>query len=170
MEISPKHWVRRIWTSSRHAGDPSANGQQQASQPQGLLLTARIFIILTASLGCAITVGALLEWHSSDPLRFVCFFVVALLSAGFKVELPGIDGSMSVNFMFIIVGIFELSLPETLVIGCASAAVQCLWDVKNRPAPVKILFNVFSMMALPPPITVSSGRSAATRRSKTSAT
>jgi diguanylate cyclase (GGDEF)-like protein/putative nucleotidyltransferase with HDIG domain len=106
-----------------------------------------------ASLGSAITVGALLEWHSADPLRFVCFFVVALLSAGFKVELPGIDGSMSVNFMFIIVGIFELSLPETLVMGCASAAVQCLWDVKSCPHPLKIVFNVFSMM--PPAIAVS---------------
>ena len=35
-------------------------------------------------------------------------------------QLPGIDGTMSVNFLFILLGVMELSLPETLVIGCTA--------------------------------------------------
>ena len=115
--------------------------------------SARIFVVATATVGIAVTTFVLLQWHSSDALRFWCFLLVALLASGFKVELPGVDGSISVNFLFIIVAIFQLSLPETLVIGCASALVQCLWDVKHRPRAEKILFNVFGMMA--PAIAVS---------------
>ena len=88
-----------------------------------------------------------LRWESHDSLRFACYLVVALLASGLKVQLPGIDGTMSVNFLFILIGILELSLPETLLIGCASGLVQCLWNTRTAPAPIKVIFNVFSMMA-----------------------
>jgi len=54
---------------------------------------------------------------------------------------------MSVNFLFILLGVMELSLPETLVIGCAATLVQSVWQARSRPDPVKVLFNVFGMMA-----------------------
>ena len=91
--------------------------------------------------------GGVLRWESHDGLRFVCYLLVALLASGLKVQLPGIDGTMSVNFLFILLGILELSVPETLVIGCASGLVQCLWNTRTAPAPIKVIFNVFSMMA-----------------------
>ena len=64
---------------------------------------------------------ALSHWQSADLARFVCYVAVAVLASGLKVQLPGIDGTMSVNFLFILLGIMELSLPETLVIGCAAS-------------------------------------------------
>ena len=108
---------------------------------------AQAFIFLTAALGAAVMVGGALRWESHDGLRFVCYLLVALLASGLKVQLSGIDATMSVNFLFILIGILELSVPETLVIGCASGLVQCLWNTKTAPAPIKVLFNVFSMMA-----------------------
>jgi diguanylate cyclase (GGDEF)-like protein/putative nucleotidyltransferase with HDIG domain len=108
---------------------------------------AQAFIFLTAALGAAVIGNSALHWESHDGLRFVCYLVVAVLASGLKVQLPGIDATMSVNFLFILIGILELSLPETLVIGCASGLVQCLWHTKTAPAPIKVMFNVFSMMA-----------------------
>ena len=88
-----------------------------------------------------------MHWQSQDGLRFLCYLLVAVLASGLKVQLPGIDGTMSVNFLFILLGILELSLPETLVIGCASALVQALWNTRTAPAPVKVVFNLLGMMA-----------------------
>ena len=88
-----------------------------------------------------------LHWESHDGLRFVCYLIVALLASGLKVRLPGIDGTMSVNFLFILLGILDLSVPETLAIGCASGLVQCFWHTKTAPAPIKVIFNLFGMMA-----------------------
>lgn len=91
--------------------------------------------------------SALWHWQSTDPTRFVCYLAVAILASSLKVQLPGIDGTMSVNFLFILLGAMELSLPETMVIGCAATLVQSVWHARNRLDPVKVLFNVFGMMA-----------------------
>jgi diguanylate cyclase (GGDEF)-like protein/putative nucleotidyltransferase with HDIG domain len=91
--------------------------------------------------------SALWRWQSADLTRFACYLAVAILASSLKVQLPGIDGTMSVNFLFILLGVMELSLPETLVIGCTATLVQSVWQTRNRLDPVKVLFNVFGMMA-----------------------
>jgi diguanylate cyclase (GGDEF)-like protein/putative nucleotidyltransferase with HDIG domain len=88
---------------------------------------------------------ALWHWQSADLARFLSYLAVAILASSLKVQLPGIDGTMSVNFLFILLGVMELSLPETLLIGCMATAVQSVWNARNRLDPVKVLFNVFMM-------------------------
>lgn len=107
----------------------------------------KIFVGCAVSLGVAVLCFALLRWQSADLARFVCYLLVAALASGLKVQLPGIDGTMSVNFLFILLGAMELSLPETMLIGCTATLVQSVWQARNRLDPVKVLFNVFGMMA-----------------------
>ena len=95
----------------------------------------------------AVLCSAVWHWQSADLARFACYLAVAVLASSLKVQLPGIDGTMSVNFLFILLGVMELSLPETLVIGCTATLVQSVWHARNRLDPVKVLFNVFGMMA-----------------------
>ena len=90
---------------------------------------------------------ALWHWQSQDLMRFLCYLAVAVLASGLKVQLPGIDGTMSVNFLFILLGVLELSLPETLLIGCTASLVQSVWQTRKRLDPFKVLFNVAGMMA-----------------------
>src|SRR5580658_931333 len=110
-------------------------------------IRTKLFVGITASMGVTVLCSAVWHWHSADLSRFFCYLAVALLASGLKVQLPGIDGTMSVNFLFILLGVMELSLPETLVIGCAATLVQSVWQARSRPDPVKVLFNVFGMMA-----------------------
>src|ERR1700692_3456795 len=117
------------------------------AETERLSIQTKAFVGVTASLGVAVLGFALLHWQSQDLLRFLCYLAVALLASGLKVQLPGIDGTMSVNFLFILLGVMELSLPETLVIGCTATLVQSIWQARNRLDPVKVLFNVFGMMA-----------------------
>ena len=112
-----------------------------------LSLQTKAFVGITASMGVVVLVFSLAHWQSHDPMRFVCYLVVAVLASGLKVQLPGIDGTMSVNFLFILLGVMELSLPETLVIGCTATLVQSIWQARKRLDPVKVLFNVAGMMA-----------------------
>jgi len=51
----------------------------------------------------------------SDAVRLL--LVVAVLASSLKIRLPGLDGTMSVNFLFILLSILELNLPETLVLA-----------------------------------------------------
>src|SRR3984893_14114897 len=113
----------------------------------GLSIQTKAFVGVTALIGVVVLAHALLHWQSHDLMRFGCYLAVAVLASGLKVQLPGIDGTMSVNFLFILLGVMELSLPETLLIGCTATLVQSVWHARNRLDPVKILFNVFGMMA-----------------------
>ncbi len=110
-------------------------------------IRARLFIGVTAGLGMWALVHALWHYQSTDFPRFVCYLLVAVLASSLKIRLPGIDGTMSVNFLFILLGVLELSLPETLLLGCTATLAQCLFGTKQRPDPIKVIFNVFSMMA-----------------------
>src|SRR6266852_2074816 len=105
----------------------------------------KIFVAVTTVIGAWVLASALWHWQSANLLRFLCYLLVAVLASGLKVRLPGIDGTMSVHFLFVLLGILELSLPETLIIGCAAALVQSVWRPKNPPEPVKVVFNVLSM-------------------------
>jgi diguanylate cyclase (GGDEF)-like protein/putative nucleotidyltransferase with HDIG domain len=100
-----------------------------------------LFIALVAltALGCF--VAASLNWQSSDTLKFLCYLGVALLASSLKIKLPGINGTMSVNFLFILLGVLELSFAETLVIGFASVLVQCYWRSSNLK-PIHVVFNL----------------------------
>ncbi|PYX68353.1 MAG: hypothetical protein DMG78_25320 [Acidobacteria bacterium] len=116
-------------------------------EASGLSIQTKAFVGITALVGTVVLGFSLSHWQSQDPTRFVCYLVVAILASGLKVQLPGIDGTMSVNFLFILLGVLELSLPETLVIGCTASLAQSVWQLRGRLDPVKVLFNVCGMMA-----------------------
>jgi diguanylate cyclase (GGDEF)-like protein/putative nucleotidyltransferase with HDIG domain len=116
-------------------------------EADGLSLQTKAFVGITASVGIVVLSFSLSHWQSHDLVRLACYMVVAVLASGLKVQLPGIDGTMSVNFLFILLGVLELSLPETLVIGCTATLVQSVWQARKRIDPVKVVFNVAGMMA-----------------------
>ena len=80
------------------------------AETEQLSIQTKVFIGVTASLGVVVLGFAFLHWQSQDLPRFLSYLAVAVLASGLKVQLPGIDGTMSVNFLFILLGVLELSL------------------------------------------------------------
>src|SRR5262245_630938 len=66
---------------------------------------ATLFILSQMLVGIPLLPYALSRWHNDNPLRFACFLGVAVGASLFKVRLPGIQATMSANFLFILVGI-----------------------------------------------------------------
>jgi diguanylate cyclase (GGDEF)-like protein/putative nucleotidyltransferase with HDIG domain len=102
----------------------------------------RSFIAAVVLCGISALTYTVLHGKSENPLKFFCYLVVALAASRLKVNLPGINGTMSVNFLFLLLGVLELGLAETMALGCAAVVVQCL--DRQRPAPVQVAFNVCS--------------------------
>jgi putative nucleotidyltransferase with HDIG domain len=103
---------------------------------------ARAFIGAMTLAGCTSLVFAFREWHPTDPFKFACYLIVALLASSLKVTLPGIEGTLSVNFLFTLLGILELSLPETLIIGLAGTLGQFYWRPARQLKLVQLVFNL----------------------------
>jgi diguanylate cyclase (GGDEF)-like protein/putative nucleotidyltransferase with HDIG domain len=102
--------------------------------------SARMYIAAVVALGSCVVVFGALHPVSQQPIKFLCYMVVAVLASRLKVNLPGITGTMSANFLFILLGVLELSFAETLALGCAAILTQCLY--RDRPTFVQVLFNV----------------------------
>src|SRR6201993_5527793 len=103
---------------------------------------ARAFIAGLALAGLVVFAFAFAHWQSNDPVKFVCYLIAALLASSLKMSLPGIEGTLSVNFLFTLMGILEMSFPETLAIGLASTLGQFYWKPTRRLKRVQLVFNL----------------------------
>jgi diguanylate cyclase (GGDEF)-like protein/putative nucleotidyltransferase with HDIG domain len=102
-------------------------------------------VAVAGVVGLGMFVLAGFAYQPREVLRFACYLALACSAAGMKVRLPGVTGTMSVNFVFILIGVLEMSILETLFIGCLSCLLQCFWNAKKPPTLQQLIFNVGSM-------------------------
>ena len=105
-----------------------------------LSLGAKVFISLVVVAGTCVLLYGAIRPTSRNIAQFICYLLIAILAARLKVRLPGITGTMSVNFLFILLGILELGFAETLALATAAILVQCFYH--DRPSPLQVTFNL----------------------------
>ena len=95
---------------------------------------AKLFIALAIIPGLIMLSLGVSHWETADPLRFTIYLLLALVASTLKVRLPGVTGTMSLNFLFILIGVSQLSFSETLALGAVATAMQCVWNARTRPS------------------------------------
>ncbi len=103
---------------------------------------AKLYIATIATLAAVILAVVASRWNPESLSRFALFFGLAMVASAMKIRLPGFKTTISINFVFILVGIALFSFGETVLIGLGGALVQSLWKTQTRPKPVQVLFNV----------------------------
>ena len=114
------------------------SGQSQSWR--GLTLHAKMFVGMVVIAGTSVLLYGAIHQTSKNIAEFICYLGIGVLASRMKVNLPGITGTMSVNFLFVLLGILELSFSETLILGCVSILVQSLYP--DRPNALQVTFNV----------------------------
>jgi hypothetical protein len=108
---------------------------------------ARLYIGTSVTLGYGLLAGTLiLASQFPDVARYLACLSLACIASTMKVRLPGLHGTISVNFVFILMALTQFSLVETLTIAFAATLVQCLWRTKTRPKPVQVMFNTSTVL------------------------
>jgi hypothetical protein len=77
-------------------------------------------------------------------LGHISYFMHAVVAVG--AVLPGLHGTISANFVFILMALTQFSLVESLLVAAAATLVQCLWRPKTRPKLVQVLFNTSTIV------------------------
>ena len=93
-------------------------------------------------LGGALLISGLLQLSPSDKLRFASFLASAAIVSGLKVRLPGVTGTVSVSFLFVLTAIVDLSYPEALAVGAISILVEGSRYAQSCPRLVQMCFNL----------------------------
>src|SRR5207302_2813244 len=102
---------------------------------------AKLDVAIMTALAGAILAIAASRWDPENLGHVVLFFALAMVGSAMKIRLPGFKTTISINFVFILIGLAWFSFGETVLIGLGGALVQSLWKVQTRPKPVQVLFN-----------------------------
>lgn len=100
----------------------------------------RAFFVLVVGAGALVLLYAAKNPTSKNIAEFTCYLLISILASRLKISLPDLADTMSVNFLFILIGILELSFAETVTLGCVAVLAQYLH--RRRPTPFRITFNV----------------------------
>jgi len=103
---------------------------------------ARVYVSGVGAAAAIVFTLALRHATPPDPIRFLAYLALTVVASGLKLRLPAITGTYSPSFLFLLAGVVYFPLPEVLIAGCVSGAVQCLWRPKQRPRAVQVLFNM----------------------------
>ena len=104
--------------------------------------------IRVKALVCIVVAGAVaslsvIRGHPAQQwFHFSVYLALILLSSGMKVAMPKSEGTMSVNFPFIFLGILQLSPQQAVCLAVCSVIAQCRFRVVKPFTIVQILFNV----------------------------
>jgi hypothetical protein len=102
---------------------------------------AKAYIAMIAVVAVVVLTVVASRWNPENFLHFFLFFALAMIASAMKIRLPGFKTTISINFVFVLVGLALFSFGETVLIGLGGALVQSLWKTQQRPKAVQVLFN-----------------------------
>lgn len=114
---------------------------------KALPASGRLLVGTMLLLGAACLAYGAAQGTGRGLLHFACLLLFALVASSLKVRLPGVTGTMSVVFLFILVAVQELNLAQVLLISCAGTVMQCFWRSRTKPRFVQVAFNIANMAA-----------------------
>src|SRR5436190_1738387 len=102
---------------------------------------AKWFVSSVLIAGVIVLAASAADWKSVGTTRFLVYLALTLLSATLKVRLPGIEGTISVSFLFLVAAAGQFNVLQCALIAAPAAVVQCLWRPKRKPAAVQVAFS-----------------------------
>jgi len=106
---------------------------------------AKTYIGLILCSGAAVVLLAAGTWSSASLLQFAILLGLATISSAMKIRIPGIEGTMSPNFVFLVLGVVVCSFSEVVAMTLAAALVQSLWTAR-QPRLVQVAFSAAALV------------------------
>ncbi len=107
----------------------------------GIPTRVRPFVFLVCAAGVFCLVSGILPWRTSHSLLFASYLLLTVIASALKTVLPGSEGTVSVGFVFFLVGICNMTISETLSLVVLCTVVQCFWRTKH-PSFIHFAFNL----------------------------
>src|SRR5580765_8071166 len=96
---------RSVLTRMTGATSVSIGMPERSRSWKSLSAPAKLFIALVVMAGLGTLIYGGIHQSSKNIAEFICYLGIAILASRLKVNLPGITGTLSVNFLFILIGI-----------------------------------------------------------------
>lgn len=107
---------------------------------------AKAYIALVIAAGTLLLLLAAGSWSSGNLRQFAIYLGLAALASALKVRIPGMESTMSPNFVFLLMGMVALPFSQVAAISLAAALVQSLWASAKRPRLVQVAFSAATLL------------------------
>ena len=108
---------------------------------------AKAYIALIIASGTTVLLLAAGSWSSGSLRQFAIYLGLAAVASTLKIRIPGVDGSLSPNFVFLLLGMAFCRFSEVVVISLAASLVQSLWAAK-QPRLVQVTFSAATLVLI----------------------
>lgn len=108
--------------------------------------TAKAYIALVIATGTALLALAGASWSTSNTIQFFVYLGLAALTSTLKIRIPGMEGTVSPSFLFLLLAMSTCQFSEVVVIAFVSAIVQSFWASSKRPRLVQLAFSAAALM------------------------
>ena len=105
-----------------------------------LPVPARVYVAAATLAALGIAWHCAGGWQFTHTGQFLLYLGMGLLCSNLKVSLPGITGTLSVNYLFILTSVTELTVSQTVTIACTTGVAQLYLSARRHPRWVQILF------------------------------
>jgi hypothetical protein len=110
----------------------------------------RVYLVATCLTGLGLTALSVWTWDRGMPMalwvEFAFLLVAGTVCAPVKVRIPGIFGTLSINFIFVLLAVVDLGWQPAVVIAAAATTAQCVVGALTRPNPSQVFFSVSSVV------------------------
>src|SRR5439155_25439664 len=94
---------------------------------------AKAYIAAIAAIATTVLSVVAVRWNPENLGRFFLFFALAMVASAMKIRLPGFKTTISINFVFVLIGIALFSFGVTVLLGLSCGLVQFLWITLSLP-------------------------------------
>src|SRR5215467_3053508 len=108
--------------------------------------TAKAYIALVITSGTLLLLLAAGSWSSANIRQFAIYLGLAALASALKVRIPGMESTMSPNFVFLLLGMAVLPFSQVVAITLTASLVQSLWASAKRPRLVQVAFSAAALI------------------------
>jgi len=107
---------------------------------------AKLYIAFVLVAGLAVLLLAAESWSSPDIKQFAVYLGLAALASTLKIRIPGIESTITPNFIFVILAINACRFSEVVVISLVAAVIQSFWASAKRPRLVQVAFSAAALV------------------------
>lgn len=107
---------------------------------------AKLYIAFVLTAGLAIVLLAAQSWSSLDATQFAIYLALAGLASTLKIRIPGIESTVTPNFLFVILAINSCRFSEVVTITLLAAVIQSVWASAKRPRLVQVAFSAAALV------------------------
>jgi hypothetical protein len=106
---------------------------------------AKAYIALIVASGTTVLILAAGSWASASLRQFAIYLGLAAVASTLKIRIPGIESTLSPNFVFLLLGMAFCRFSEIAVISLAAALVQSLWVTKQARL-IQVTFSAATLI------------------------